>query len=133
VGTSSARTSKQLVEETSTPVTGSSKGKEVADTEQKAMTDQQGQIPLVQSKAPEILALQTPLNEEKGKKRDREEATPISGPTEQPGTKRQRLTPLSEEEIFEETTKSLRGERVTQQTSPVVDTSTSSHRQELER
>jgi len=78
--------------------------------------------------------LQTPLNEEKVKKRDKEETTLISGPVEQPGAKRQRLDPLLEEEIIEETTDSLRGERVvSQQTSPVVDTSTSSHRQELER
>jgi len=98
------------------------------------MTDQQEKIPPVQTKAPEIPALQTPLNEEKGKKRDREETTPISGPAEQPGAKRKRLNPLSEEEIIEETIESLRGERATSpQTSPVIDISTSSHRQELER
>jgi len=100
------------------------------------MTDQPGgskeqeqvKIPPAQSKAAEIPALQTPLNEEKSKKRDREEATPISGPAEQPGAKRQRLNPLSEEEIIEETIDSLRGEKVVRhQTSPVVDTSTSSH------
>jgi len=67
------------------------------------MTDQQGKISSVQSKAAEIPALQTPLNEKKGKKRDREEATPISGPTEQPGAKRQILNPLSGEEIIKET------------------------------
>ena len=72
VGTSSARTSQQPIQEANTPVSGSSKGKEVAGTEQQAMTDQEGQIPPVQTKAVEILALQTPLNEEKGKKRDRE-------------------------------------------------------------
>jgi len=44
------------------------------------------------------------------------------------------LNPLSEEEIFEETTEILKGEKIaSQQTSPVVETSTSSHRQELER
>lgn len=98
------------------------------------MTDQQEKIPPVQTKAVEIPALQTPLNEEKGKKRDKEEATPISGPVEQQGAKRQRLNPLSEEEIIEEIIESLRGERETNpQTSPVIDTSTSSDRQELER
>ena len=56
--------------------------------------------------------LQTPLNEERGKKRDREEATPISEPAEQPGEKRQRLNLLSEEEIFEETTESLIWEKI---------------------
>lgn len=129
VGTSSAGTSQQPVQETSTLVTGSSKGKEVADTEQQEMTDQQGKIPPVQTKAADIPALQTPINEERGKKRDREEATPISGPAEQPGEKMQRLN-LLEEEIFEETTESLKGEKIaSQQTSPVVETSTSSHRQ----
>lgn len=81
VGTSSTVTSQQPIQEISTPVSGSSKGKEVAGTEQQAMMDQQEQIPPVQTKAAEIPALQIPLNEEKGKKRDREEATPISGPT----------------------------------------------------
>lgn len=106
------------------------------------MTDQPGgskeqeqvQIPPTQTIAPKIPVLQTPLNEERSKKRDREDPTPISGPAEQPGAKRQRLNPLSEDEIIEETTDSLRGERVTsQQTSLVIETSTSSHRQELER
>lgn len=55
----------------------------------------QGKIPPAQTKAIEIPALQTPLNEEKGKKRDREEGTPISGPTEQPGEKRKILNPIS--------------------------------------
>lgn len=68
------------------------------------MTDQQGKIPPVQTKVAEVLALQTPLNEEKGKKRDKEDATPISGPTEKPRAKRHRLNPLPEEEIIEETT-----------------------------
>ena len=85
------------------------------------MTDQpatskeqsQGQTPPVQTKAPEIPALQTPLNVEKGKKRDKEEATPINGPVEQLGEKRKRLNPLSKEEIIEETIESLRGERAT--------------------
>ena len=95
---------------------------------------EQVQIPPAQSKAPEIPALQTSLNEEKGKKTDREETTPISGPAEQPSEKRQRLDPLLEEEIIEETIDNLRDERVfSQQTSSVVDTSTSSHKQELER
>jgi len=63
-----------------------------------------------------------------------EEATPINGPTEQLGAKTQRLNPHSKEEIVEETIDSLRGKRITsQQTSPVIQTSTSSHRQELER
>jgi len=74
-------------------------------------------------------ALQTPLNEERNKKRDRKTTTPISGPTEQPGAKRQRLNPLSEEEIIEETRKSRRSKRETnQQTPPLGGTSPSSQR-----
>lgn len=52
--------------------------------------------------------LQTPLNEENNKKRDRELATPTSGPSEEPGAKRHRLNPLLEEDFFEETTNSQR-------------------------
>jgi len=88
VGTSTAATSQQLAQESTTPAVGTSKGKEVLHTKQHEMTDQptsskhrgQGKIPLTQTKAPEVPILQTPLNEEKGRKRDREETT--SGPTE---------------------------------------------------
>ena len=55
--------------------------------------------------------MQTLLNEEKGRKRDREEDTPISGTTEQPEAKRQRVDPLPEEEVIEEIIESLRSER----------------------
>jgi len=83
-------------------------------TDQPAISTEHSQkkIPLAQTKAAEIPALQTPLKEERSKKRDREDTTPISGPVERPGAKRQRLNPLSEEEIIEETTNSLRGERL---------------------
>jgi len=40
--------------------------------------------------------LQTPLNEERNLKRDREEATPSSRPIAQNYVKRQRLNPFSE-------------------------------------
>lgn len=60
----------------------------------------QGQVPPAQTKTPEVPVLQTPLNEERGKKRDREEDTPISGPAKQPREKRQRLNPYSEEDFF---------------------------------
>lgn len=113
VGTSSAGTSQQPIQGANIPISSYSKGKEVAGTEQQEMTDLQEENPPVQTKAPEIPALQTPLNEEKGKKRDREEATPISVPAEQLGAKRQRLNPLFEEEIIEETLESLRSERAT--------------------
>ncbi len=48
----------------------------------------QGQIPPVQTEAAGVPALQTPLNEERSKKRDKEDTTPISGPVEQPSAKR---------------------------------------------
>lgn len=105
------------------------------------MTDQPGmskewsqvQIPPAQTKATESLALQTPINEEINKNRDRETTTPISGPTQDPGAKRQRLNPLSEEEIIEETVDNQREERASQQTFTVRGTSASSQMQELER
>lgn len=82
----------------------------------------------------EPLILQTPLNDERNKKRDREVATPTSGPSEQPSIKNKSLNPLLEDEFFEETTDSQRKERVySQQTFLVGGTSTSSQRQELER
>jgi len=42
----------------------------------------QGKGPSTQTKVPEIPVLQTPLNEERGKKRGRQEDTPVSGPVE---------------------------------------------------
>jgi len=64
----------------------------------------------------------------------RQEDTPISYPEEQPEEKRQRLNPLSEEEFIQEITGSQREEReVRQDTSPVTETSSSSHRKEIGR
>ena len=121
IATSSTGTSQQPAQTTSTTVTGTSKGKEINTSEHPIMTGQpatskeqsQEKVSQDQAKAAEIPALQTPLNEERGKKRDREEATHIGGPVEQLGAKRHRLDPLCEEEIIEETTESLKGERVT--------------------
>lgn len=94
----------------------------------------QGKDPPSQTKAPEIPILQTPLNEERGKKRDRQEDTSIIGPEEKPGEKRQRLNPLLEEEFIQEITDSQREVRaVSQDTSPTIGTSASSHRQEIGR
>ena len=53
----------------------------------------------VQNVTVDTSALQTPINEERGKKRDREEHTPLSTATSQQGEKRQRLDPFSEEEM----------------------------------
>ena len=89
----------------------------------------QVQIPRAKTKATEIPSLQSPLNEERNKKREREATTPISGPTEQPGENRQSLNPILEEELIEEPTDSLIGERATsRQTPPLRGTSTSSQK-----
>ena len=96
--TSFAGTSQQPSQKAST---GSAKGKQVIDSEQETMADQsdasKGQGPSTQTKVPEIPVLQTPLNEERDKKRDRQEETPTGGSTKQQGEKRQRLNPYSEE------------------------------------
>ena len=51
--------------------------------------------------------VQTPLNEEKNPKRDREEATPSSRPVAQTYVKRQRLNPFSKQEFTEETARTI--------------------------
>jgi len=45
--------------------------------------------------------LQTPANEERMRKRDRQEETPLTTSTDQQSEKRQRLNPFSEEEMPE--------------------------------
>jgi len=139
-GTSSTTTSQRLAQENTTPAAVKCKGKEVLHTEQQEMTYQptssnqqgQGKIPPTQTNAPEMPTLHTPLNEEKGKKRDREEATPISGPTEKPKAKRQRVDPLPKEEVIEEIIESPGSERENNPlTSQVIETSTSSHGKQL--
>ena len=77
------------------------------DVEQETVIEQpttskeqsQGQAPPLQTEVLQVTALQTPLNEERGKKRDREETTPPSGSIQQPEAKRQRVDPQVEEEI----------------------------------
>ena len=99
--TSFAGTSQQPLQKANK---ASNKGKEVIGREQKRIADQpdtlreksQGQGPSTQTKVPGIPVLQTPLNEERGKKRDRQEDTPIGGSVQQRGEKRQRLNPYSE-------------------------------------
>jgi len=83
---------------------------------------------------PETPVLQTPLNEERGNKRERQEGTPRSGLVEQQGEKRQMLNPYFEEELLQEIISDLRGEeRTEQQIPPRLETSVSSHQQEPER
>lgn len=134
-GTSTAVAS-QAAQGASTSATGTAKGKEPMDTEQGMVTKQptpskeqtQEKTPPQQTEALQIPVLQTPANEERGKKRDREETTPPSGSSQQPEAKRQRIDPQVEEENNEETIESLRKEReISQQTT------TSSFQQELGR
>jgi len=100
----------------------------MADQPDTSKEKSQGQGPSTQTMVPEIPVLQTPLNEERGKKRDRQEDTPVSGPAEKQGEKRQRLNPYPKEELLEETTGNLRSEATTeQQTPPILETSTSSY------
>ena len=63
-------------------------------------TKQQAQenVPLRKETVVEASVLQTPQNEERNRKRDREQETPLTTSTTQ-GEKRQRLNPLSEEEM----------------------------------
>ena len=112
------------------------------DTEHETVIEQpttskeqsQGQAAPLQIEALQVPALQTPLNEERAKKRDRQEDTPIGGSAEQQGEKRHRLNPYSEEELAEEMTGNLRGEETTEQSAPpILETSTSSYQQERER
>jgi len=108
-GTSTA-TAAETVQQASTTTTATTKGKEVMDVQQETEAEQpntskdqsQGQAPLQQSEASQLPVLQTPLNEERGKKRDREETTPPSGSTQQPEAKRQRIDPQAEEEHISE-------------------------------
>jgi len=66
-------------------------------------TEQQAQenVPPRQEKTVEASVLQTPQKEEKGKKRDREQETPLTTSTNQ-GEKRHRMNPLFEEEMHTE-------------------------------
>jgi len=126
----------QAAQDRTTPTASTAKGKEVIDTEQETIAEQpttskeqgQGQAPPLQTKAPQILELQTPLNGERSKKRDREETTPTSGSAEHPEARRQRVNPQIEEEISEEVIESPRRERETSQQTP-----TSSFHQEQDR
>ena len=95
--------------------------------EQPTSIDQQtqGQAPPMQEIIVEIPVLQTPANEERIKKRDRQEETPLTTSTDQPGEKRQRLNPFSEEEMPERPTKGM--------VPPSIVTLASSFRQEQER
>lgn len=60
--------------------------------------------------------MQTPPNDERGEKRDREEVTPPTGSSQQPEAKRPRIDPETEEgDISEERAESHNKERQTSQ------------------
>lgn len=112
----STATSRQPAKEA---ISSAEKGKEIEHYEQQSTMEEQPssnpkkgqeQSPLTQTKAPEITVLQTPHNEERGKKRDRTDGTPTGRSMDQQGEKRQRLNPYAEEEITEETMGNIRGE-----------------------
>lgn len=88
-----------------------------------ASTDEQsqGQDPSTQEMAVEISVLQTPANEERAKKGDRQEETPPGTSTDQQGEKRQRVNPFFEEEMPEGPTE--------QPVPPSMETSSSSFQQ----
>ena len=88
----------------------------------------QGQAPPLQTEIPQIPLLQTPLNEERSKKRDQGETTPTSESTEPPQAKRQRIDLQVEDAVSEEIMDSSRREREVSQQTP-----TSSFHQEQER
>ena len=85
--------------------TTTAKGKEKMDEQQEVETgqpstskDQQSeQAPPQKTEQTQIPVLQTPLNDERGKKRDREEVTPPTGSSQQPEAKRPRIDPETEE------------------------------------
>jgi len=79
----------------------------------------------MQEETVETTVLQTPANEERMRKRDRKEKTPLTASTDQPGEKRQRLNPFSEEEMPERKTMGM--------DPPSIEASTISFQQEQER
>ena len=56
----------------------------------------------IQANQPEVSNLQTPSNEEKGKKRQVKDPTPPKESSQQPQAKRQKLNPLPEVESIDE-------------------------------
>lgn len=72
----------------------------------------------------ETSVLQTPSNEERTRKRDRQEENPLTTSTDQQGEKRQRLNPFSEEEMPERPIGTM--------LPPNIETSVSSFQQEQE-
>jgi len=145
IGPSSAGTSQQNLQEISALATVQSKGKEkepdIQVFEKFTMTEQpetskeqvQVQIPPIQINEPEISILQTPINIEKGKKRDVEVATPVGGSSEQPHAKRQKLNPLPEVDFVQEIPDSQREDLDSQQTGTVSGASTTLQRKELQK
>ena len=74
------------------------------------MEQQLEQTPPPQTEPPPVPVLQTPVHEERGKKRDREESTPTSGSSQIPEAKRQKVDSPIVEEIIKEILESPRKE-----------------------
>lgn len=143
VGPSSAGIIQQELQEN---IAVSSKGKEKeVDTQVKetfTMTEQpqtskgqdQVHVSSIQTNPVEMSIFQTPLNMEKGKKREAEAATPLTGYSQQPHIKRQKLnTPLEVESIDEILDSQGLEQLGSQQTETVSEASTTSQRKELQK
>lgn len=95
--------------------------------EARGPTEKQAQekVSQIQETTVETSMLQTPINEERGRKRDRQEETPLTTSTPQQGEKRQRLNPFSDEEMPIGTSMGMGP--------PSTEASASSFQQELQR
>jgi len=62
-----------------------------APSSEQPQEQQQEQTPPPQTEPPVAPVLQTPAHEERGKKREKEESTPVSGSSQKPESKRQRV------------------------------------------
>ena len=113
IGPSSAGNFQQELQENIPSIAVESKGKEKEHeiqvietfkmTEQPQTSKAQGQVQVPPQTNPvEMPNLQTPLNIEKGKKREAEGPTPPKESSKHPQAKRQKLNPLLEVESFEE-------------------------------
>ena len=117
----SSSTAPQQAAQTTPQVASTEKGKEMEQEQPLPKTEQQKEhieqqeemaeapisieqqaqesVPPRQETAVDTSVLQTPLNEERTRKRDRQQETPLTTSTSQQGEKRQRLNPFSEEEM----------------------------------
>ena len=81
------------------PLPSTDQQEEMADAAANTKQQTQEQVLPRQEVTVETSVLQTPTNEERNRKRDREIETPLTTSTNQQGEKRQRLNPFSDEEV----------------------------------